>query len=51
MNNITFGNENFGYYETVAGGIGAGPDFDGRSGVHSHMTNTRITDVEIMERR
>ena len=41
MNNITFGDENFGYYETVAGGSGAGPSWHGRSGIHTHMTNTR----------
>ena len=40
-NNITFGDESFGYYETVAGGSGAGPTWNGRSGVHVHMTNTR----------
>jgi len=51
MNNITFGDEDFGYYETVAGGAGAGPTWDGRGGVHTHMTNTRITDPEILERR
>jgi 5-oxoprolinase (ATP-hydrolysing) len=51
MNNITFGNEKWGYYETVGGGAGAGPNWHGRSGVHSHMTNTRITDVEIFENR
>jgi len=51
MNNLTFGNTNFGYYETIAGGAGAGPSWHGRSGVHSHMTNTRITDPEILERR
>ncbi|RUS91769.1 hypothetical protein EGW08_000477 [Elysia chlorotica] len=51
MNNITFGDENVGYYETVAGGAGAGPSWHGRSGVHSHMTNTRITDPEILEKR
>lgn len=51
MNNVTFGDASFGYYETVAGGSGAGPSWDGVSGVHTHMTNTRITDVEIMERR
>lgn len=51
MNNITFGDENSGYYETVAGGAGAGPDWVGQSGVHTHMTNTRITDPEILERR
>ncbi|XP_058035035.1 5-oxoprolinase isoform X4 [Ahaetulla prasina] len=51
MNNVTFGNEHIGYYETVAGGAGAGPHWHGRSGVHSHMTNTRITDPEILEKR
>ena len=51
MNNLTFGNERFGYYETIGGGAGAGPSWHGQSGVHTHMTNTRITDPEIMERR
>jgi len=51
MNNLTFGDETYGYYETIAGGAGAGPDWDGRSGVHTHMTNTRITDPEVLERR
>uniref|UniRef100_A0A8C7ML49 5-oxoprolinase, ATP-hydrolysing n=1 Tax=Oncorhynchus kisutch TaxID=8019 RepID=A0A8C7ML49_ONCKI len=51
MNNVTFGSEGSGYYETVAGGAGAGPGWTGRSGVHSHMTNTRITDPEILEKR
>ncbi|XP_055890721.1 5-oxoprolinase-like [Biomphalaria glabrata] len=51
MNNITFGDERIGYYETVAGGAGAGPTWHGRSGVHTHMTNTRITDPEILEKR
>lgn len=51
MNNITFGDDTLGYYETVAGGAGAGPLWHGRSGVHTHMTNTRITDPEILERR
>ncbi len=49
MNNVLFGNERFGYYETIGGGCGAGPDFDGASAVHSHMTNTRITDPEVLE--
>ena len=49
MNNLTFGNDNFGYYETIGGGAGAGPDWNGQSGVHTHMTNTRITDPEILE--
>lgn len=44
MNNFTFGDEGMGYYETIAGGAGAGPGWHGRSGVHTHMTNTRITD-------
>lgn len=51
MNNLTFGDEQLGYYETIAGGAGAGPCWEGRSGVHTHMTNTRITDPEIFERR
>jgi 5-oxoprolinase (ATP-hydrolysing) len=51
MNNLTFGNATFGYYETLAGGTGAGPDFAGASAVHSHMTNTRVTDVEVLEAR
>jgi 5-oxoprolinase (ATP-hydrolysing) len=51
MNNVTFGDSGFGYYETVAGGCGAGPGFHGRSGTHSHMTNTRISDPEILELR
>ncbi|QPJ66587.1 MAG: 5-oxoprolinase [Candidatus Nitrohelix vancouverensis] len=51
MNNLTFGNETFGYYETIGGGAGAGPDWRGASGVHTHMTNTRITDPEILETR
>ncbi len=56
MNNITFGDSSFGYYETIAGGAGAGIDndgkgFDGADAVHTHMTNTRITDPEVIERR
>ncbi|MDJ0867573.1 MAG: hydantoinase B/oxoprolinase family protein [Myxococcota bacterium] len=51
MNNVTFGHEGFGYYETIGGGAGAGPDFAGASGVHVHMTNTRITDAEVLEAR
>ncbi|KAJ5122857.1 hypothetical protein N7526_009794 [Penicillium atrosanguineum] len=60
-NNLTFGfggnmqgeaeKKGFGYYETIAGGSGAGPDWEGTSGVHTHMTNTRITDAEVFERR
>jgi 5-oxoprolinase (ATP-hydrolysing) len=51
MNNLLFGDATFGYYETVCGGAGAGPGFAGASAVHTHMTNTRITDPEILERR
>jgi 5-oxoprolinase (ATP-hydrolysing) len=51
MNNLTFGDEQFGYYETIAGGSGAGPTWNGQSGIHTHCTNTRITDPEILERR
>ncbi|KAK8095792.1 hydantoinase B/oxoprolinase [Apiospora kogelbergensis] len=60
-NNLTFGFggnlsgreevKGFGYYETIAGGSGAGPHWEGTSGVHTHMTNTRITDSEVFERR
>ncbi|PGH17989.1 hypothetical protein AJ80_04610 [Polytolypa hystricis UAMH7299] len=60
-NNLTFGyggningeteTRGFGYYETIAGGSGAGPSWEGTSGVHTHMTNTRITDAEVFERR
>ena len=51
MNNLTFGDESFGYYETIGGGAGAGPTWAGASGTQCHMTNTRITDPEILERR
>jgi 5-oxoprolinase (ATP-hydrolysing) len=51
MNNLLFGNARFGYYETVCGGAGAGPGFHGASAVHTHMTNTRITDPEVLEHR
>ncbi|MFQ5807629.1 MAG: hydantoinase B/oxoprolinase family protein, partial [Phycisphaerae bacterium] len=51
MNNLAFGNERFGYYETIAGGAGAGPTFDGADAVHTHMTNTRLTDPEVLEER
>jgi 5-oxoprolinase (ATP-hydrolysing) len=51
MNNVTFGDGAFGYYETLAGGAGAGPGFSGASAVHTHMTNTRITDPEVLETR
>jgi 5-oxoprolinase (ATP-hydrolysing) len=51
MNNVSFGQATFGYYETVCGGAGAGPGFPGASAVHTHMTNTRITDPELVEQR
>ena len=49
-NNFTYGNDHFGYYETIGDGAGAGPGFHGQSGGHTHMTNTRITDPEFLER-
>jgi len=49
MNNVLFGDDSFSYYETICGGCGAGPGFEGASAVHHHMTNTRITDPEVME--
>ncbi|MEK0083196.1 hydantoinase B/oxoprolinase family protein [Benzoatithermus flavus] len=51
MNNFTFGNDKYQYYETICGGSGAGPDFDGTSAVHTHMTNSRLTDPEVLEWR
>ena len=51
MNNFTFGNATYQYYETVSGGSGAGPDFDGASVVQTHMTNSRLTDPEVLEWR
>jgi 5-oxoprolinase (ATP-hydrolysing) len=51
MNNFTFGNERYQYYETIAGGSGAGPDFDGTDVVQTHMTNSRLTDPEVLEWR
>ena len=51
MNNLTFGNERHQYYETICGGSGAGPGFDGASAVHTHMTNSRLTDPEVLEWR
>ena len=51
MNNFTFGNAQYQYYETVAGGSGAGPEFDGTSVVQTHMTNSRLTDPEVLEFR
>lgn len=49
MNNVLFGNQRFGYYETIGGGTGAGPDFHGVDATHHHMTNTKGTDPEIFE--
>jgi 5-oxoprolinase (ATP-hydrolysing) len=51
MNNLTLGDATFAHYETIGGGAGAGPSFDGASAVHSHLTNTRLTDAEILEMR
>jgi len=51
MNNLTFGTEDFQYYETICGGSGAGPDFDGTAAVQTHMTNSRLTDPEVLELR
>lgn len=51
MNNLTFGNETHQYYETICGGSGAGPDFNGTDAVHTHMTNSRLTDPEVLEWR
>ncbi len=51
MNNFTFGDGTFGYYETICGGAGATPSAHGADAVHTHMTNTRLTDAEIIERR
>lgn len=51
MNNLTFGNRRYQYYETIAGGAGAGPDFVGADAVQTHMTNSRLTDPEVLEWR
>jgi 5-oxoprolinase (ATP-hydrolysing) len=51
MNNFTFGNATYQYYETISGGSGAGPGFDGTSVVQTHMTNSRLTDPEVLEFR
>ncbi|HLJ09670.1 MAG TPA: hydantoinase B/oxoprolinase family protein, partial [Planctomycetaceae bacterium] len=51
MNNLTFGDDTFGYYETICGGSGATRESDGADAVHTHMTNTRLTDPEVIERR
>jgi 5-oxoprolinase (ATP-hydrolysing) len=49
MNNLSLGNQHYAYYETIGGGAGAGPGFAGEDGVHTHMTNTRATDPEVLE--
>src|SRR5205085_10795856 len=51
MNNLNFGNERYQYYETICSGSPAGPGFDGADAVHTHMTNTRLTDPEVLEFR
>ncbi len=51
MNNFTFGNDQYQYYETICGGSGAGINFEGTDAVHTHMTNSRITDPEVLEFR
>ena len=51
MNNLTFGNDNYQYYETICSGAPAGPGFDGADAVHTHMTNSRLTDPEVLESR
>ena len=51
VSNLTFGTDAFGYYETICGGGGAGPDHAGADAVHCHMTNTRLTDPEVLENR
>ena len=51
MNNFTFGNLDYQYYETICGGSGAGANFDGTDAVHTHMTNSRLTDPEVLETR
>ena len=51
MNNFTFGNDAYQYYETICGGSGAGPDFDGTDAVQTHMTKSRLTDPEVLEWR
>ena len=51
MNNLTFGNDSFQYYETICGGAGAGPGFAGGDALQTHMTNSRLTDPEVLELR
>ena len=51
MNNVNFGNDKYQYYETICSGSPAGPGFPGTDAVHTHMTNTRLTDPEVLEFR
>lgn len=51
MNNVSFGNADYQYYETLASGSGAGPGYDGAAAVQTHMTNSRLTDPEVLEAR
>jgi 5-oxoprolinase (ATP-hydrolysing) len=51
MNNLTFGNDTYQYYETICSGAPAGPGFDGAAAIHTHMTNSRLTDPEVLESR
>src|SRR5690606_4079751 len=51
MNNVSFGNERVQYYETIAGGAGAGPGWRGADAVQTHMTNSRMTDPEVLEQK
>jgi 5-oxoprolinase (ATP-hydrolysing) len=51
MNNFFYGNDTYQYYETLCGGSGAGPSFDGTDAIHTHMTNSRLTDPEVLEWR
>ncbi len=51
MNNLTFGDDTYQYYETICSGAPAGPGFDGAAAVHTHMTNSRLTDPEVLESR
>jgi 5-oxoprolinase (ATP-hydrolysing) len=51
MNNLTFGNHRYQYYETICSGAPAGPDFNGTAAIHTHMTNSRLTDPEVLETR
>ncbi|MEK9718447.1 MAG: hydantoinase B/oxoprolinase family protein, partial [Candidatus Puniceispirillum sp.] len=51
MNNFFYGNDTYQYYETLCGGSGAGPTFNGTDAIHTHMTNSRLTDPEVLEWR